>query len=87
MLDPPSIRTPAPNELEYLDVFDFFNYPRVPIAIGDGPLTPVVSNEVANNARNVAAAVAAPVQDFFLTTTFAMPNPESDWLTFKRLHD
>lgn len=23
-------RTPAPNELEYLDVFDFFNYPRLP---------------------------------------------------------
>ena len=24
-------RTPAPNELEYLDVFDFFNMPRLPI--------------------------------------------------------
>ncbi|CRK32406.1 hypothetical protein BN1708_018978, partial [Verticillium longisporum] len=23
-------RTPAPNELEYLDVFDFFNVPRLP---------------------------------------------------------
>lgn len=23
-------RTPQPNELEYLDVFDFFNYPRLP---------------------------------------------------------
>lgn len=28
-------RTPAPNELEYLDVFDFFNVPRLPVAAGD----------------------------------------------------
>jgi len=29
-------RTPAPNELEYLDVFDFFNMPRLPFpAAGD----------------------------------------------------
>ncbi|KAG4026057.1 hypothetical protein MFRU_045g00030 [Monilinia fructicola] len=28
-------RTPAPNELEYLDVFDFFNVPRLPVVPGD----------------------------------------------------
>lgn len=27
-------RTPAPNELEYLDVFDFFNMPRLPFPAG-----------------------------------------------------
>jgi hypothetical protein len=27
-------RTPAPNELEYLDVFDFFNVPRLAVAPG-----------------------------------------------------
>ncbi|KAK4555847.1 hypothetical protein LTR86_007067 [Recurvomyces mirabilis] len=27
-------RTPAPNELEYLDVFDFFNMPRLPYSAG-----------------------------------------------------
>ena len=33
-------RTPAPNELEYLDVFDFFNMPRLPFsAVGDNGLT------------------------------------------------
>ncbi|PNS17302.1 hypothetical protein CAC42_6985 [Sphaceloma murrayae] len=26
-------RTPAPNELEYLDVFDFFNLPRLPVSV------------------------------------------------------
>lgn len=30
-------RTPAPYELEYLDVFDFFNMPRLPVSL-DGPL-------------------------------------------------
>lgn len=28
-------RTPAPNELEYLDVFDFFNVPRLPLGGGN----------------------------------------------------
>lgn len=28
-------RTPAPNELEYLDVFDFFNMPRLPFPAGN----------------------------------------------------
>lgn len=31
-------RTPAPNELEYLDVFDFFNMPRLPVSM-DGPIS------------------------------------------------
>lgn len=26
-------RTPGPNELEYLDVFDFFNMPRLPVSM------------------------------------------------------
>ncbi|KAK4154076.1 fungal-specific transcription factor domain-containing protein [Chaetomidium leptoderma] len=32
----PASRTPAPNELEYLDVFDFFNVPRLPVGPGTG---------------------------------------------------
>ncbi|KAJ9648209.1 hypothetical protein H2199_001062 [Coniosporium tulheliwenetii] len=32
----PAVRTPAPNELEYLDVFDFFNMPRLPVSM-DAP--------------------------------------------------
>lgn len=30
---PTPSRTPAPNELEYLDVFDFFNMPRLPMSM------------------------------------------------------
>ncbi|KAH7559768.1 hypothetical protein BM1_03402 [Bipolaris maydis] len=33
-----SARTPAPNELEYLDVFDFFNMPRLPVSM-DGVMS------------------------------------------------
>lgn len=29
-------RTPAPTDLEYLDVFDFFNMPRLPPSVGTG---------------------------------------------------
>lgn len=39
-------RTPAPNELEYLDVFDFFNMPRLPLpAGGDAPMGPNGTSE------------------------------------------
>lgn len=33
-ITPRAGRTPVPNELEYLDVFDFFNVPRVPVQVG-----------------------------------------------------
>jgi hypothetical protein len=34
-------RTPAPTDLEYLDVFDFFNVPRLPpVCVGMGNLAP-----------------------------------------------
>lgn len=41
-------RTPAPNELEYLDVFDFFNVPRLPVE-------PAAGNGNGNGAGNGAA--------------------------------
>ncbi|KAK4542751.1 hypothetical protein LTR36_006127 [Oleoguttula mirabilis] len=38
--NPTPVRTPAPNELEYLDVFDFFNMPRLPFpAVGDSGMS------------------------------------------------
>ena len=40
-ITPAIARTPAPNELEYLDVFDFFNMPRLPAAV---PATEVGNN-------------------------------------------
>ncbi|TVY25090.1 putative transcriptional regulatory protein [Lachnellula hyalina] len=37
-------RTPAPNELEYLDVFDFFNLPRLPVVSGNSDMNHITSN-------------------------------------------
>jgi hypothetical protein len=70
IVNPTPARTPGPNELEYLDVFDFFNYPRLPIAqenlingdsLADPGLLPSINNE-------------------FSGVNFVMPNPETDWL-------
>ncbi|RYP93635.1 hypothetical protein DL770_000267 [Monosporascus sp. CRB-9-2] len=47
-------RTPAPNELEYLDVFDFFNVPRLPFS-NDSSAPPVNTNGNANANTNEAA--------------------------------
>jgi hypothetical protein len=69
-INPTPARTPAPNELEYLDVFDFFNYPRLPIAqeslingdsLADPNLLPSINNELSG-------------------ANFVMPTPETDWL-------
>lgn len=45
-------RTPAPNELEYLDVFDFFNVPRLPFS-HEASTAPPNTNEM--NAENTGA--------------------------------
>ena len=68
------VRTPAPNELEYLDVFDFFNMPRLP-APQDGTM---------NGANSGVGTIAVPEMpgnhNEFNITNYMVPNPESDWL-------
>ncbi|RYP04977.1 hypothetical protein DL764_004103 [Monosporascus ibericus] len=44
-------RTPAPNELEYLDVFDFFNVPRLPFS-NDSSAPPANTNGNGNGNAN-----------------------------------
>ena len=78
VIDTASIREPAPKfELEYLDVFDFFNYPRLPTAL--------------RNLSSVSDSATAPGSPAsvtgFLSTDFAMPNSETDWLVFRPPHD
>ena len=70
---PTRANTPAPNELEYLDVFDLFNFPRLPagqdVGVNDnGQVPQQMPPEVPdmNNALNFM--------------NFAVPNPETDWL-------
>lgn len=71
---PTRANTPAPNELEYLDVFDLFNFPRLPMAQegvdngdGQGDLSQTAAPDLAAMGNN-------------LIPNFAVPNPEADWL-------
>ncbi|KAI1126630.1 fungal-specific transcription factor domain-containing protein [Nemania abortiva] len=70
-------RTPAPNELEYLDVFDFFNVPRLPMTHE----TSVHQNggEMAVDAPVNADSGAHVVPNEFNITNFMM-DANSDWL-------
>ncbi|KAK3395129.1 fungal-specific transcription factor domain-containing protein [Podospora didyma] len=78
-------RTPAPNELEYLDVFDFFNVPRLPV----GPATGHGAEHVSNTALSINGAAAPPggegiaqagaVAGEFNITDF-MVDANRDWL-------
>ncbi|KAF9886044.1 hypothetical protein FE257_012100 [Aspergillus nanangensis] len=83
-------RNLAPNELEYLDVFGFFNVPRVPPARAPD-LTALEMNEAVNNPMSihgltgtgVANAVvdgAPPNANEFNITNYLIPTPETDWL-------
>jgi hypothetical protein len=50
------------NELAYFEVFDFFNYPRLP----SGLVSSAVSSE----------SPAANMKEYFVTTNFTPPDPE-----------
>ncbi|KAJ3498295.1 hypothetical protein NLG97_g1237 [Lecanicillium saksenae] len=70
-------RTPAPHDLEYLDVFDFFNVPRLPLA-GDGLAVPseAVTQPEMHAANNVNQQGGIPTD--FNITNFMM-DVNSDW--------
>ncbi|RKU49468.1 hypothetical protein DL546_007801 [Coniochaeta pulveracea] len=79
-------RTPAPNELEYLDVFDFFNVPRLPF--GPGPSNGGEMNGSGNGMSNGGASGdgqaldgqnGAVVPGEFNITDF-MVDANRDWL-------
>ncbi len=61
---PAAPRPPAANELEYLDIFDFFNMPRLP-----------VSMDAANGSENVQL-----MDDKYGNITNYMVDANSDWL-------
>ncbi|KAL3953020.1 hypothetical protein ACCO45_012963 [Purpureocillium lilacinum] len=68
-------KTPAPNELEYLDVFDFFNMPRLPFGADNGGLAPETSMEAQNGS---SGQVIGPLNEFNITNF--MVDANSDWL-------
>lgn len=86
-------RNLAPNELEYLDVFGFFNVPRVPPARAPDPsstaATPLDISESVPNPMSIHGLTGTgPVVDGhtpsntneFNITNYLIPTPETDWL-------
>ncbi|KAI0855076.1 fungal-specific transcription factor domain-containing protein [Xylaria cubensis] len=81
-------RTPAPNELEYLDVFDFFNVPRLPMSheASAGPngsdhmSVDAPPNANANNVGGGAENGNGNVAPNEFNITNFMMDANSDWL-------
>lgn len=73
-------KTPAPNELEYLDVFDFFNVPRLPMAgetfAGANGTPAHGGNDM--DTSNDNSNVLGPPNEFNITNF--MVDANSDWL-------
>ncbi|ETN42045.1 uncharacterized protein HMPREF1541_03984 [Cyphellophora europaea CBS 101466] len=73
---PTRANTPQPNELEYLDVFDLFNFPRLATAGADG-----LEN---GNQAQVLDQAAGASDLATMIPNFAVPDPQEDWLFHPR---
>jgi hypothetical protein len=70
----PPQKTPAPNELEYLDVFDFFNMPRLPVSADaamsynapDGANMVLSDNSAYGNESNITNYMVDASSDWFM---------------------
>lgn len=67
-------RTPQPNDLEYLDVFDFFNMPRLPVGGEDsiGGSQPIAQGENGMEANGINLGSEFNITDF-------MMDANADW--------
>lgn len=73
------VRTPAPNEMEYLDVFDFFNMPRLPYpANGDNNIMGASGINGTDLTGTEYPAMESNANNEFNITNF-MYDPNSDW--------
>ena len=86
-------RNPAPNELEYLDVFGFFNVPRIPLARAPDPSSgtgthldiseplsnPMSIHGLTGNNHTVDGNTSSNANEFNITN-YLIPTPETDWL-------
>lgn len=75
----PASRTPAPNELEYLDVFDFFNVPRLPVGPGLGAHQQGGGADAGGNGGEVGGGNNGGLPGEFNITDF-MVDANRDWL-------
>ncbi|PWY69540.1 C6 transcription factor [Aspergillus heteromorphus CBS 117.55] len=65
------VRNPAPNELEYLDVFGFFNVPRVPATRASDILNLDIADTVNNSMLTGSAAITTTATSTTTTTAAA----------------
>ncbi|KAE9974260.1 hypothetical protein BLS_003227 [Venturia inaequalis] len=76
------VRTPAPTDLEYLDVFDFFNLPRLPPSVGgqvaDGHGTSVGAGTNMEQPQPVDNGGMNSLNEFNITNF--MFDASTDWL-------
>jgi hypothetical protein len=83
-------RSLAPNELEYLDVFGFFNVPRVPAGrapdINSLDMSEPVNNPMSihgltgtGNPGSIVDGTPTNTNEFNITN-YLIPTPETDWL-------
>ena len=74
------VHIPGPNELEYLDVFDFFNYPLI-------AATNTVSMKGTPLSHLPSTIIGSTLDRGTQSPHFAMPTRESDWLNFQPPHE
>lgn len=70
--EPTIVKEPIANELEYLEVFDFFNYPLTAIPVID---------------QATGTTQIQPGSSALQSPNFTMPTRESDWLSFQPPHE
>ena len=84
-------RNLAPNELEYLDVFGFFNVPRVPPARAPDMTNLDINEPAVNDPMSIHGLTGTtpggsvvdnnpPNANEFNITNYLIPTPETDWL-------
>lgn len=80
-----AVRVPEANEVEYLDVFEFFNYPLIAGVAPDGELASNVAKQTQQMGQGMANGNGGMPR--MKSPTFAMPTRESDWLGFQPPHE
>jgi hypothetical protein len=78
VLDPITVHKASSAELGYLEIFDFFNYPRLNAITGSS-----INGIDHSDMHGQTTPIRGRPPEFKATPAFVVPNPESDWLVFK----
>jgi len=86
VLDPITTRTPGLNELECLDVFEFFNYPRLPpTATGEDPNISYITDPMGDATQNLGQGMDGIREAPSLSMSMSAPGIEG--FIFKPPHE